>query len=87
MKAYITKYALTKGITVVEATAHENTNAITFKTGYSMGYTQYIYKPDWHTTFSEARDRAEEMRQRKIASLRKSLAKMETLTFRNPIEE
>jgi hypothetical protein len=41
----------------------------------------YIHKPYWHLTRAEAVKQAETMRQKKIASLRKQLAKLEKMRF------
>lgn len=84
MRVYITKYALTQGIEAVRATACPSNNKAVGVKHSPTGYVQYIYKPDWHTAFSEARSRAEEMRQRKIVSLQRSLARMKALTFHSP---
>lgn len=77
VKAYITQYALTRGIfaTVVETT-HIDTMVST-----TSRFKQYFHKPDWHLTYEEAVARAEEMRQKKIASLEKQLAKLKAMTF------
>jgi hypothetical protein len=40
-----------------------------------------LHKPDWHTTPEAAIARAEEMRTKKIASLKKQIAKLEAMTF------
>ena len=77
--AWITKYALTTGIVQIEAeTTHTSvmigdrnrTNACYFHEGR-----------EWHRFFEAAKVRAEEMRVAKIASLRKSIAKLEKVSF------
>lgn len=79
MKVYITKYALTQGIFEVEGEVHPTIgNGRMFCQANQGGI---YHKPDWHTTREEAVARAEEMRVKKISSLYKSLAKMETLTW------
>ena len=60
-------------------------NMIGVETGTS-NYVIYFHGNDWHRTPLDAITRAEEMRVKKIASLRKSLAKMESMTFEN-VEE
>lgn len=75
--AYITKYALTEGI--FEAEGEESNGYFYYGKG---GYDRNQACPeDWHRTREEAVARAEDMRKRKIASLKKSIAKMEALRF------
>jgi hypothetical protein len=76
---WITKYALTKGIFCKEAEIK----------GDMIKYDRYSceLKPDWHLTQEEAIKRAEEMREKKIKSLKKSLAKMEGLEFKTQQEK
>lgn len=78
MKAYISKYALTKGIFEVEA---EECGDITIYIlqGYIIG--GYFHGIGWHTTRAEAIKRAEEMRLKKIESLKKQIAKLEKKRF------
>lgn len=80
MKVYITKRALTEGIQVVEAILTTSETMIAVKIE-PRGLVAYYHKPDWHVSWSEAVSRAEKMRLRKIASLRKLLAKLESLAF------
>lgn len=77
-KVYITKWALTRGIEVVETASDTSKHMIGFKNG---AYTYRVYGGDWHTTQAKAVARAEEMRLRKVASLEKSLERMRSLTF------
>jgi hypothetical protein len=79
MKVFITKYALTHGID--ESDAFHVCNTISLNMISNGRYTCY-HKPDWHLTESEAIERAEVMRAARIASLHKSIAKMEKLKFR-----
>lgn len=77
MKAYITRYALTKGILEIEAefvsqTAIVEINAL---------WTVYYHKPDWYLTREEAVAQAQEMRDKKIQSLEKSITKLKKRTF------
>ena len=75
MKVWITKYALTDGIK--EATAKKSNDG-------------YGYVTDWHEWFSEedcftdkfsAIQKAEKMRKKKIASLKKQIEKLEKMRF------
>ena len=75
MKVYITKYALTRGI--LEADAELNPR---FPTMVSTNLGHFHGK-DWHETKEAAIYRAEEMRTKKIASLKKQIEKLEALKF------
>lgn len=81
--AYITKYALTSGIEAIEVEdcfdISQDMVAAT-KNKYRACY----HGKDWHRTKEEASARAEEMRIAKIASHRKSIAKLEKLRFSGP---
>lgn len=81
IKAYITQYALTKGVIAVDAELCSETMISYGNVGYG---SQYAHGNDWHLTPEAALARAEEMRKAKIVSLRKSIAKMEALTFEAP---
>lgn len=78
MKVWITKYALTKGIVETE-TETQNPVWTVFKNN-TMLYTKNIGK-DFHTSKEEAKLKAEEMRQKKIASLKKQIEKLEKMRF------
>jgi hypothetical protein len=77
--AYVTRYALTTGIW---------TGEVELCTGVSDSMVsvvgakwQYYSRGDWHRTEVEAKARAEEMRQAKIKSVKKQLARLEALKF------
>lgn len=83
MSYYITKYALTVGIIEVSETDF-SLNGETCriygklpKQSFASGYS----KNEWAFSAAAAAERAEEMRIAKIASLKKSIAKMEKLKF------
>lgn len=78
MKAYISKYALTKGIFEVEA-AKIRDNEIVVDIGIVS--SEFFHANEWHTTRAEAINRAEEMRLKKIESLKKQIAKLEKKRF------
>lgn len=80
MKVYITKYALTVGIEEADAELWDS-GMISVKPKASGYVTSYFHRDEWHRTKDDAIARAEVMRRAKIASLRKSIAKLETLTF------
>lgn len=78
MKVYITKYALTSGI--IEADAEILTGDMILING---DWNRYFHGEgkDWHRTFEEAYKKAEQMRIKKIASLKKQLSKYEKMRF------
>lgn len=80
MKAWITKYALTQGIYAKEGEIAEN--CPTMFVGKEKGRSDdYYHRPYWHLTEDEAIAHAKEMQKKKIASLKKSIAKIEKLEF------
>jgi hypothetical protein len=80
VKAWITRYALTEGIYEIEA---EVCSSISEQMISQIGskYPQHFHGKDWHLDEAAAVARAEEMRQAKMKSLRKSLANLEHLRF------
>ncbi len=85
MKAYITKYALTEGIVVRDGEVVGATSELlTWKS--EKGWNQFAYGKEWHETPNIALADAEARRVRKIASLKKQLARLEKLTFTIPEE-
>ena len=78
MKAWITKYALTQGIYVVEGEISENCPTMFVD---HKGYSSCYHPPHWHLTEDEAITRAEEMQKKKIASLKRSITNIEKLEF------
>lgn len=82
MKVWVTKYALTEGIVTYDAEDAVG-GMIAIRTAGHM--SQYFHGEgrEWHRSLDGAISRAEEMRIAKIASLKKSLAKLEKLTFKD----
>lgn len=83
MKVWITKYALTKGIfeTDVEVCREINPDMVK-QTG--IQWPQYFHKPHWHESWGDAAAQAERMRQAKLKSLKKQIAKLEAMRFEEP---
>lgn len=78
-KAYVTKYALTAGIQVVEV---EDCFHISPKMVSLVGTSSHCYHlPEWHRTKEDALAQAEKMRVAKIASLQKAIKKIQALDF------
>ena len=80
MKVWISKYALTTGIFERQVKVCDG-NPDMVETMMDKSFQSYFHVGEWHTTKAEAILKAEDMRQRKIASLKKQLAKLETMTF------
>jgi hypothetical protein len=81
MKAWITKYALTGGIREVEGEVSTGSDSMLVVHTPGTFHSQYFHGADWHTSRDAAVRQAEKMRQRRIKSLKESLAKMEQLSF------
>lgn len=79
MRAYITKYALTQGILEKEGEVSEN--MLQVPPSSAKHFSQYFHGKDWHKTIEEAKARAEEMRLKKIESLKKKLQALEDMSF------
>jgi hypothetical protein len=81
MKIYVTKYALTKGIQVYDATSFNDEPKMVRVDGADGTYREYFHKPDWHETRLEAIEHAQKMKLAKIKNLEKQLAKIKALEF------
>lgn len=80
-KVFITKYALTEGIKEIETDIRRNEVRNYEYVSYG-NYSFFYIGEDAFTDKSEALKKAEEMRIRKIASLRKQIEKLEKLSFK-----
>lgn len=83
MKVYVTKYALNNGI--VEKEVKDVGNGAVEVLEKWGGYLHGEGK-EWHRTWESAVARAEEMRQRKIKSVEKQLAKLKNMKFERESE-
>ena len=79
MKVWITKYALTSGIKEIECEDCENGAVKEIENSLPTFY--HGEGKEWHQTKESAIQKAEEMRQNKIASLKKQIEKLERLRF------
>ncbi len=75
MKVFNTKYALTRGIIEGRAKATSVPGMILNENG------GYLHEGEWFLTREEAEANAEHRRAKKIASLKKQIAKLEALSF------
>lgn len=81
-RSWITKYALTKGI--IEANVEDCFDVapdMVDDIDRAAGPTTYYHGNDWHRTQAAALDRAREMREAKIRSLHKQIAKLNAMWF------
>lgn len=90
MKAYVTKYALTKGIQLVDVDPPRNGNLIVVygrngRTG-EHALPEYLQRRNkgWCESWKEALQIAEDKRRRKVETLRRKLQQLETMTWENP---
>ena len=87
MKVWITKYALTDGILEVELIAEHKIreNPIEYKSRYLCRNSDsdqfYLDCDDFCYTHECAIQKAKEMRQKKISSLKKQIEKLEGMRF------
>ena len=80
--AWVTKYALTSGIQkVIGTVCHETSSTMLRYSDTANSCKEFLHGTDWHRTPEAALARAEEMRKKKIAGLKKSIAKLEAMTF------
>lgn len=76
VKVWITKYALTKGLFEMEAEIVDNKYASGRYDGLQL------FTRDWAHSRAEAVAVAENMRESRLKSLKKSIAKLEKMPFR-----
>jgi len=76
--AWVTKYSLSKGIQVVNGEVNHQISS----TMLIYGRHGIAHGKDWHRTREAAFARAEEMRKNKIASLNKSIDRLERMKFK-----
>lgn len=83
MKIFVTKYALTQGILVMEA-EQKNEHLVLIpagNNGVNFFCSQYFHRGEWFKTREEAIVKAEDMRQRKLRSLQKQITKLQKIQF------
>lgn len=80
MKVWITKYALTDGIIEEEAEPCGK-DMIAVRNERALSSYFHGEGKNWHKTKESAIAKAEEMREKKIASLKKQIDKLEKIKF------
>jgi len=81
MKVWITKYAFTTGIYEAEARLCDNGSETMIEVKTNGLLTQYFHGKDWHKDKASALVRLAEMKEKKIASLKKQIKKIESMTI------
>ena len=82
MKVWITKHVLGEGIKEVDALVDENGNySYKHNDSTTIRLMNFGAGVDWFFLYAPAKAKAEQMRQAKIASLKKQIAKLEKLEF------
>lgn len=76
---YVTKYALTEGVQKKKLVGTRG-EGLVHVVGESYPYYHGEGR-EWHRTRESALEQAEKMRKKKIASLKKQIAKLEKLNF------
>lgn len=82
-EVYVTKYALTVGIERLTV-RYRLVPTMVIAMDHRYGSVFRDEGREWHRTIDSAVARAETMRKAKLASLRKSIAKLEGMTFGEP---
>ena len=80
---YITKYAMTSGITHRVGVLHDN-GMFVVPAGTGGMFDTYFHGNDHHETWEDALARVEIMRMSKLRSLSKQTAKIKGLVFKDP---
>ena len=80
MKVWITKYALTSGILEKEVKDFGDGSVREIENSFPIYY--HGEGKEWHRTKESAIAKAEEMRKKKIASLKKQIEKLEKMEFK-----
>ena len=82
IKVWITKYAMTSGIEEIEAIVSTTSDRLIVESNPGQ-FCRSFYPEgrEWHRTRQKAVDCAEDMRVKKLASLRKQIARIEKLKF------
>ena len=80
MKVWITKYALTRGIIEADGKLTSSDSVSILNRDLSLP-THWFYGSDWHYDKKSAIHKAKEMRQKKIASLKKQIKELERMRF------
>jgi len=83
IRVWISRYALSEGVYPVEVPDNvelENNNYLSFITEDPLRYHSYG-KQDWHLTRERALKRADAMRDAKIKSIERQIARLRALQF------
>lgn len=82
MKVWITKYALTQGLYLIDGYIDARKDTMFVRTKISGGPPEYYNKPYWHKHKADALRHAHELRLKRVDALKRSITKIEGLKFR-----
>lgn len=85
MKVFITKWALTKGILLVDAEPVHGSREHVVVKGAVPWQDFRFGLGDWHTDRDKAVKRAEQMRDKKVAQLEEQVRKLRDMVFTAPM--
>lgn len=78
IKVWISKHALTQGLFEESVREYDGFEGMV---EVASGYPCYYHKGEWHRTQAEAIKKAEELKEKKIKSLTKSIQKIKNKKF------
>jgi len=81
-RIYVTKYALTEGVTVHEAEIDKEMAVVRPKG--NLGLPSYFHRGEWFESGSDAIDNAEDRRAKAIEAAHRKIKKLNDLTFKVP---
>lgn len=81
MKVWITKYALRSGIFSAEVEEEDENDTVVVRNDNSLNPYYHGDGREWHRTKESAIAKAEDMRKKKITSLKKQIEKLENMEF------
>jgi hypothetical protein len=81
IEVWVTKYALTQGIFHCPDAETSGDDMIRVRPTVPNAICSYYHKKDWHTSLEAAQEKAEQMRQKKLAALDRQIKKIKSLKF------
>lgn len=86
VRVFVTQYALTEGIREYDVRpSGVSPDMVVLSRAGQHDLCFHGEGKDWHRTFEGAKARAELMRKRRIAGYKKSIARLEALSFEKPM--
>ncbi|MCD8491128.1 MAG: hypothetical protein LRY51_04085 [Geovibrio sp.] len=82
MKVWITKYALSEGIFVIDGEVQEDFVSYRRPKHDRLGMQSFAHGKEWHKNEADALAHVEEMKKKKIQSLQKQIDKLEKMKIK-----